>query len=133
MTTPDTDTRANWALRRQIGNALGLQPSPYYEWAWADANDNLHRYAAYETDLNAALTLLEQVSDEYTPRLVRILQPMGNRGIVYIWKCVIMSNLANADDEYEATAETPALAICRAWLAYTESQHPAPAGENGGA
>jgi hypothetical protein len=109
-------TTVYWAFRRAIGNALGYEPSPYYDWAWLDG-DTVREYPAWDTDMNDAIQLLETVSDEYTPRLVRLLQPTGNQGIVYVWKCVIMSNLADGNDEYTAFADTPALAICFAWLA----------------
>lgn len=71
----------------------------------------------YHTDLNAAMTLLDGVPDEWTPRIVRILQPT-DQGMEYHWRCVIMSNVN--DDSFDAYMQTPALAICRAWLTFKQ-------------
>lgn len=66
----------------------------------------------YHTDTNAAMTLLDTVDYSYTPRLVRMLGSVG-----HYWKCVIMPNIGDGET-YEATTETPAEAICAAYIAY---------------
>lgn len=75
----------------------------------------------YSADLNAAITLWARISDDYTPRLVRMLTPR-NGEIRHEYKAGLTSNqppFAEFDVEY---ASTPALAVCRAWLAYMEAQ-----------
>lgn len=75
-------------------------------------------YPHYSTDLDAAWTLFDTASEDYTPRVVRILTPLNGK-LVYQWKCNIMPNIGDDEPDYEGIADTPALAIVRAWLAYT--------------
>jgi hypothetical protein len=119
MTTPSADTRpspddirnltANWTLRREIGNALGYTPSPYYAWAYLDG-DKWREYPAWDVDANLALQLIA------TDKLPCDIMPqMDGTFYVYVGRY------------YQGRAETPALAICQAYLAYTTAQPPQPA------
>jgi hypothetical protein len=74
-------------------------------------------YPDFVGRLSKAIKLFEKVSDDYTPRLVRILVPHGV--MTHEWKAVIMGNVT--DEQYEAMHENPATAICLAWLAYDDA------------
>lgn len=78
----------------------------------------------YTTDTAQAFTLLDDyVSDDYTPRVVRILQPNGHY-IAHYWKCSIMPNVGDDEQEtFEAIESTIALAICKAWLNYMDGHN----------
>lgn len=102
--TLERTTTANWTLRREIGNALGYAPSPHYDWAYLDG-DKWREYPAWDVDLNVAMTL---VGDHYftlnqNPQMeidfLRWEAKIGLRGTF-------------------GRGETPALAICHAYLAY---------------
>lgn len=86
---------------------------------------------AQQGNMGAAMLLLDHVSDDYTPRIVRILVPIYGK-IEHHWKVVIMPNVGGGE-EFGATHEDPAMAICRAYLAYTAALRPGdgdPAGED---
>jgi hypothetical protein len=68
-----------------------------------------HQY--YIGDMGAAMTLLDSVDYEHTPRLVRMLGSTG-----HYWKCAILSN--SHGNDFEVTEETAALAICKAFVDY---------------
>lgn len=106
-------TTTNWAFRREIGNALGYTPHPDYDWAHIDG-----QYLAWDIDLNLAMTLLDSVDYEHTPRVVRMLGSTG-----HYWKCAILSN--SHGNDFEVTEESAALAICKAFLDY-RAAHPTP-------
>ncbi len=78
----------------------------------------------YTTNTAQAFTLLDDyVSDDYTPRVVRILQPT-EQGMAHYWKCAIMPNVGDDEQEtFEAIESTTALAICKAWLKYMDENN----------
>lgn len=119
------DTRALDISNRAIAEAAGLDVR-------GTADGPLIRYAIWETvggvttwrpipdylhDVAASLSLWDLVPDSYTPRLVRMLSPR-NGEIGFSYKGHIMHNTGGTD--FEAYADTPAEAIARAYLAYTE-------------
>ena len=122
---PPTDTaraldRGPWHFRRAIGNALGLRPHPVYEWAWLDADGNIHQYENYDTNLNAAMALVDSIQPcffelKYSLETLDWCAEIADGG----WH-----NLSRGCED------TPALAICRAYLAYTTAA-PAADGEEG--
>lgn len=91
------------------------------EWhtAWFIDAEGSHPIPAYSTDLNAAWTLFADLPDDVTPRLVRILEARGDH-MATVCKAGIIHN--ETHEQVEAYADTPALAICRAWLAWKEMQ-----------
>lgn len=94
------------------------------EWvaAWHYVNGEVYGIKSYSADLNAAITLFEALPDDCVPRLVRLLQPMGDH-MGHIWKAgIIINDELRADIDSEAP--DPALAICRAWLAWNASAAP---------
>ncbi len=75
---------------------------------------------AFSTSADAAFTLFASLPDDCTPRLVRMLQPMGDH-MGHIWKGRIITNgLDVTVDVIECEADTPALAICRAFLSWKD-------------
>lgn len=72
-------------------------------------SDNLD----YVGNLTNALTLLENMDDEYTPRLVRILQPIDGN-LEHWWKCSIITEPYR--EQYESFDKSAAVAVCRGWL-----------------
>lgn len=76
----------------------------------------------FSTDANAALSLFANLPDDLTPRVVRILEPMGDH-MSHVWSAnIIVFNKLHFEREFGEEADTPALAICRAWLAWRETQ-----------
>jgi len=122
----------NDALRRAIAERLGYTfvpvgdvPAMGSSWSGAEVvldpdGVPLHFSALpdWPTDANAALALWDSVSDDWTPRLVRVLIPRGV--MTYEYKAAFLHNEKHY--EIEAEARTPAEAICRAWLAWREGQ-----------
>lgn len=128
-------------IDRQIAERLGWHPAQRNgEWGWFNGDsswsapshsnknpDDVFEYLharhgifSYSVNMDLAMGLLYQVSDDYTPRLVRILWGAGEvleRG----WKCVIMPNVGDGA-EYEAIEKIPSLAICKAWLIWNEAK-----------
>lgn len=74
----------------------------------------------WEGDLNDAWQLFLDMSDDYTPRLVRILQPVD--GVMELWtKAGILHNVTH--DEISALKRDACAAICEAWLAWKDGAH----------
>lgn len=110
-------TTDNRALDRQIAERLGYrQNGDLWEY------DTPHGFPAivedlphYSTDLNAAWTLTEP----YAFNLVPLYTGDGKVGCIAV--------LSDTDGRtWKGEAETPALAICRAWLAITGHKHITP-------
>lgn len=99
---PNFRQHTTWGL-------VGLDNAELADKAW----DGVPHFS---TSAEAALTLLAEMPDNYTPRLVR----MGVAEQGYAWKCGIMRNDPPVYEMVQEEAETPALAICRAWLVWKE-------------
>lgn len=97
-------TTANWPLRRAVGNALGYEPSPHYDWAYLDG-DKWREYPAWDVDLNVAMTL---VGHDFSVTIV----PQG-KGIYGVY----LEHLRTETTHYETNTNI-AEAICWAFLAY---------------
>lgn len=127
--TPDTDTPARAqdarAIDRAIAERLGwrdIEPVTYWEETYYDTYevhtlrgkppgydhaDNLLPH--YSADLNAAMTLAE-------PYAIQLNSVHGNKGRIG-YKVTIQDSEGQAGIGH---ADTPALAICYAWLRYME-------------
>lgn len=77
-----------------------------------------HEILYYTTDLNAALSLFATLPHDWTPRLVRMLQPRGDH-MAIVWKAHIMHNETHEDFEY--IHDEPAEAVAMVWLAWRRS------------
>lgn len=75
----------------------------------------------YSIDVNSALALFAELPHDFMPRLVRVLQPMGDHMDIR-WKAAILGTGARIAEVVAEESDTPALAICRAWLAWRETQ-----------
>lgn len=69
----------------------------------------------YSTFVDDAVLLWQDVPDTFTPRLVRMIAPKDG-SIGYAYKAAFLHN--ETMESVESVADSPALAICEAWLAY---------------
>jgi hypothetical protein len=90
---------------------------------WGTKDGELSRLPEYSTDADAALYyLFEKLPDDCVPRLTREQNPMGDH-IEYVWGAhIITFEGLIFKREFGEEAATPALAICLAWLSYTEAE-----------
>lgn len=134
--TDQRDLSAGPELDRVIAETIGLQWETKPPWTdWNTTGDPMYRaiiggvpqlwcsrrdkcIPEYSTDLNAAWALFDDLPKGYTPRIVRVLEPRGNH-MAHVVKAGIIHRESN---DMEAHADTPAFAICLAWLAWKESQ-----------
>lgn len=72
----------------------------------------------YTTYLPIAIELWDDVPDDYTPRLVRMLVPRDER-MKTTFKAHIMKN--DLSQQFEAINDDPALAISLSWLELQEA------------
>lgn len=104
-------TTVNWAFRREIGNALGYPAHPVYEWGFVDADGKVREYPAWDTDLNATFALAAATGAPFI--------------LTFAGKTPVSAErvpAASLGDSGLQTADTPALAICRAFLKHTDGR-----------
>lgn len=73
----------------------------------------------WSTNVGDALDLFTDLPNDLTPRLVRLLSPRGD-SMARTWKGSILNN--SDMNEIQAESDSPALAICLAWLAYKDAE-----------
>lgn len=82
-----------------------------------DGDGRVMRFGDYEGNLKEAFVLMEMVRRTITPRLVRILVPMGDH-MEFVWKAVFAASSSRGS--WSAEHERPARAICLAFLEMTD-------------
>jgi len=86
-------------------------------WIEGDNADDMHTTNALPDvahDLNVAWSsLFDTLPFKFTPRLVRMIAPRGDF-LTYHYKGSILA--VGEGEDYEAYADTPALAVDRVWL-----------------
>lgn len=101
-----------WAFRREIGNALGYEPSPHYAWAYLDG-DQWREYPAWDVDLNVAMELTHGKAFDLIRNELNGRYRAGLDGL-------------------HAWADTPAEAICKAAIMWWNAKRQPPATQHDG-